>query len=196
MRVVFVPNFRVQVAELIYPAADLSEQVSTAGKEASGTGNMKFAMNGALTIGTLDGANIEIRERVGADNFFLFGHTAQEIAALKASGYRPRELYESDPELKAAIDLVAGGHFCGGDRQVFQPLIASLLERDDYLLLADFRPYVECQARVDEAFRDTEHWTQMSIRNVARIGYFSSDRAIREYCRDIWHVSPAPLAAV
>ena len=193
MRVVFVPNFRVQVAELIYPAADLSEQVSTAGKEASGTGNMKFAMNGALTIGTLDGANVEIRDRVGAENFFLFGHTAEEVQAIKASGYRPRALYESDPELKAAIDLIAGGHFCGGDRQTFQPLVASLLEGDEYLLLADYRPYAECQARVDQAFRDTESWARMSILNVARIGYFSSDRAIREYCKEIWDVVPAAV---
>jgi starch phosphorylase len=152
---------------------------------------MKFAMNGALTIGTLDGANIEIRERVGADNFFLFGHTAEEVAALKAGGYQPRALYASDPELKAVLDLVAGGHFCGGDRQVFQPLVSALLDRDEYLLLADYRPYVECQAEVDRAFRDHARWTRMSILNVARIGYFSSDRAIREYCRDIWNVTPA-----
>ncbi|MCC7082741.1 MAG: glycogen/starch/alpha-glucan phosphorylase [Burkholderiales bacterium] len=195
MRVVFVPNFRVQVAELIYPAADLSEQISTAGKEASGTGNMKFALNGALTIGTLDGANVEIRDRVGAENFFLFGQTETEVHALRAGGYDPRVLYESDPELKAAIDLIACGHFCGGDRDLFRPLIDSLLERDDYMLLADYRAYVDCQDRVDQVYRDTERWTRMSIRNVARSGYFSSDRAIREYCRDIWHVAPAPLDA-
>jgi starch phosphorylase len=195
MRVVFVPNFRVQVAELIYPAADLSEQISTAGKEASGTGNMKFAMNGALTIGTLDGANIEIRDHVGAENFFLFGHTEQEVRALKASGYDPRAFYESDDELKATIDLIAGGHFCGGDRQLFRPLIDSLLDRDDYMLLADYRAYVDCQGRVDAAYRDAERWTRMSIANVARTGHFSSDRAIREYCRDIWHVEPAATIA-
>lgn len=193
MRVVFVPNFRVQVAELIYPAAELSEQISTAGKEASGTGNMKFAMNGALTIGTLDGANVEIRDRVGAENFFLFGHTEAEVHALRTSGYDPGALYESDLELKAAIDLIACGHFCGGDRQLFRPLIDSLLARDDYMLLADYRAYVDCQDDVDRAYRDRERWTRMSICNVARIGFFSSDRAIREYCRDIWHVSPAPV---
>jgi starch phosphorylase len=196
MRVVFVPNFRVQVAELIYPAAELSEQISTAGKEASGTGNMKFAMNGALTIGTLDGANIEIREHVGADNFFLFGHDEAEVHALRTSGYDPRALYESDPELKSAIDLIACGHFCGGDRELFRPLIDSLLERDDYMLLADYRAYVDCQDLVDRTYRDIERWTRMSILNVARIGYFSSDRAIREYCRDIWRVSPAPVKSV
>jgi starch phosphorylase len=195
MRVVFVPNFRVQVAELIYPAAELSEQISTAGKEASGTGNMKFAMNGALTIGTLDGANVEIRDRVGAENFFLFGHTEAEVQALRASGYDPGALYESDFELKAAIDLIACGHFCGGDRQLFRPLIDSLLARDEYMLLADYRAYVDCQDAVDRAYREAERWTRMSICNVARIGYFSADRAIREYCRDIWRVSPAPGAA-
>ena len=193
MRVVFVPNFRVQVAELIYPAAELSEQISTAGKEASGTGNMKFAMNGALTIGTLDGANIEIRDRVGAENFFLFGHTESEVHALRANGYDPAALYESDLELKAAIDLIACGHFCGGDRQLFRPLIDSLIERDDYMLFADYRAYVDCQDDVDQAYRDREHWTRMSICNVARIGYFSSDRAIREYGRDIWQVPPAAI---
>jgi starch phosphorylase len=195
MRVVFVPNFRVQVAELIYPAAELSEQISTAGKEASGTGNMKFAMNGALTIGTLDGANVEIRDRVGAENFFLFGHTEAEVHALRANGYDPGALYESDFELKAAIDLIACGHFCGGDRQLFRPLIDSLLARDEYMLLADYRAYVDCQDDVDQAYRAAERWTRMSICNVARIGYFSSDRAIREYCRDIWHVAPAPEEA-
>ena len=190
MRVAFVPNFRVQVAEIIYPAGELSEQISTAGKEASGTGNMKFAMNGALTIGTLDGANIELRERVGAENFFLFGHTEPEVRALREAGYDPRAVYESDPELKAVIDLIAGGHFCGGDRELFRPLVESLLTRDEYMLLADYRPYVDCQDRVEAVYRDTERWTRMSIANVARIGYFSSDRAIREYCRDIWHVEP------
>jgi starch phosphorylase len=195
MRVVFVPNFRVQVAELIYPAAEVSEQISTAGKEASGTGNMKFAMNGALTIGTLDGANIEIREHVGPENFFLFGHTEAEVHGLRTSGYDPRALYESDRELKSAIDLIACGHFCGGDRELFRPLIDALLKRDEYMLLADYRAYVDCQDLVDRAYRDTERWTRMSICNVARIGYFSSDRAIREYCRDIWRVSPAAVEA-
>src|SRR5690606_26855264 len=191
MRVVFVPNFRVQVAELIYPAADLSEQISTAGKEASGTGNMKFAMNGAVTIGTLDGANVEIRDHVGSENFFLFGHTEAQVRAVKAAGYRPRALYESDPELRSVLDLIGRGHFCGGDRELFRPLIDSLLERDDYLVLADYRAYVDCQDSVDDFYRDAERWTRMSIANVARIGYFSSDRAIREYCRDIWRITPA-----
>ncbi len=195
MRVVFVPNFCVKVGELIYPAADLSEQISTAGKEASGTGNMKFAMNGAVTIGTLDGANIEILKEVGAENFFLFGLTAEQVAHTRAAGYIPRRLYESDPELKAAIDLIACGHFSGGDRGVFKPLLDALLERDEFLLLADYRAYVECQQRVDRVSQESERWTRMSILNTARTGRFSADRAIREYCADIWHVTPGAVAA-
>jgi glycogen phosphorylase len=194
LKVVFFPDFNVKNAQHIYPAADLSEQISTAGKEASGTGNMKFAMNGALTIGTLDGANIEIREAVGADNFFLFGLTAPEVAAAKAAGYSPRPIYENNSELHEAIDLIDAGVFSNGDRQLFRPLVESLLVRDDYLLFADYQPYIDCQQRVGEAYRDEQNWTQMSILNCARVGRFSSDRSIREYCRDIWGVKPvAPI---
>jgi starch phosphorylase len=190
LQVVFFPDYNVKHGQPIFPAADLSEQISTAGKEASGTGNMKLAMNGALTIGTLDGANIEIREEVGAENFFLFGLTAEQVAAQKARGYRPRQYYEGNPRLRAAIDLIAGGHFSPGERDLFRPLVEHLLERDDYLVLADFQAYVDCQEEVARAYADAEHWTRMSILNVARMGKFSSDRAIREYCRDIWRVEP------
>lgn len=193
LRVVFFPDFNVKNGQAIYPAADLSEQISTAGKEASGTGNMKFAMNGALTIGTLDGANIEIREAVGPENFFLFGLTAGEVESLKAGGYNPRSYYEADPELREALDAIGSGAFSGGDRGLFRPLVESLLTRDDYLLLADYRAYVDCQERVSRAYRDQRNWTRMSILNVARMGYFSSDRAIRDYCRAIWHVAPVPV---
>jgi starch phosphorylase len=193
LRVVFLPDFNAKSAQHVYPAADLSEQISTAGKEASGTGNMKFAMNGALTIGTLDGANVEIRDAVGAENFFLFGLTADEVGRLKAAGYTPRSFYESNPDLREAIDLIADGFFSNGDRELFRPLVESLLTRDDYLLLADYQAYVDCQRRVSEAYRDQNAWTRMSILNTARVGRFSSDRSIREYCRDIWHVSPIKM---
>jgi starch phosphorylase len=190
LKVVFMPDFNVKNGQRVYPAADLSEQISTAGKEASGTGNMKFAMNGALTIGTLDGANIEIRDAVGHENFFLFGLTAEEVAKLKATDYSPRSIYESNPELREAIDLIDSGFFSNGDRELFRPLVESLLKRDDYMLLADYQAYVACQQRVSEAYRDQKNWTRMSILNSARVGRFSSDRSIREYCREIWNVSP------
>jgi starch phosphorylase len=189
LKVVFLPDFNVKSGQCVYPAADLSEQTSTAGKEASGTGNMKFAMNGALTIGTLDGANVEIRDAVGSENFFLFGLTAAEVEQTKMSGYRPSSYYESNPELHEAIDLIDGGFFSNGDREVFRPLVESLLTRDDYLLLADYQAYVDCQQRVSDAYRDHTNWTRMSILNTARVGRFSSDRSIRDYCRDIWNVS-------
>ncbi len=190
LKVVFLPDFNVKSSQRVYPAADLSEQISTAGKEASGTGNMKFAMNGALTIGTLDGANIEIRDAVGHENFFLFGLTADEVAQRKAEGYTPRSIYESNPELREAIDLIDSGFFSGGDRGLFHPLVESLLTRDDYMLLADYQAYVDCQQRVSDAYSDQNNWTRMSILNSARVGRFSSDRSIREYCRDIWKVTP------
>jgi starch phosphorylase len=193
LRVVFVPDFNVKTAQHIYPAADLSEQISTAGKEASGTGNMKFGLNGALTIGTLDGANIEIRRQVGADNFFLFGLTADEVANLQASGYRPRDFYHADPTLRAAVDAIAGGMFSCGDRNLFRPLIDQLLEYDPFLVLADFASYYAAQTQVSRAFADAEHWTRMSILNVARLGYFSSDRSISEYCRNVWRVQSVPI---
>ena len=192
LKVVFFPDFNVKNAQHIYPAAELSEQISTAGKEASGTGNMKFAMNGALTIGTLDGANIEIRDAVGAENFFLFGLTAGEVAATKAAGYSPRAIYEANPALREAMDQIASGMFSGGDRELFRPLVESLLSRDEYLLFADYQAYIDCQQRVGEAYLDRDDWTRMSILNAARVGRFSSDRSIREYCRNIWHV---PVAA-
>jgi glycogen phosphorylase len=190
LKVVFYPDFNVKNAQPVYPAADLSEQISTAGKEASGTGNMKFAMNGALTIGTLDGANVEIRDAVGAENFFLFGLTAQEVMTRKAEGYSPRAIYESNAELRETIDLIASGFFSNGDRELFRPLVDSLLHGDDYMLLADYQSYLDCQARVSGAYADRANWTRMSILNCARVGRFSSDRSIREYCRDIWNVQP------
>ncbi|HEY3381116.1 MAG TPA: glycogen/starch/alpha-glucan phosphorylase [Vicinamibacterales bacterium] len=195
LRVAFFPNFNVKSAHKIYPGADLSEQISTAGLEASGTGNMKFAMNGALTIGTLDGANIEIRDEVGAENFFLFGLTATEVLDRRRQGYRPRACYEADAELREVIDQIAAGHFSPDDRCRFQPLVDSLLNWDEYMLLADYRSYVDCQDRVSRTYADQERWTKMSILNVARIGYFSSDRSIRDYCRDIWHVEPVSVEA-
>jgi starch phosphorylase len=190
---VFLPEINFKNSQPVYPAADLSEQISTAGKEASGTGNMKFAMNGALTIGTLDGANIEIRDAVGHDNFFLFGLTAEEVQRRKAEGYNPRGIYESNPELREAIDVIDSGVFSDGDRGLFHPLVESLLTRDDYMLLADYQSYVDCQQRVSEAYSDQSNWTRMSILNSARVGRFSSDRSIREYCRDIWNVRPIGL---
>ncbi|WP_126445274.1 glycogen/starch/alpha-glucan phosphorylase [Sulfuricystis multivorans] len=193
LKVVFLPNFSVKLGHALYPAADLSEQISTAGKEASGTGNMKFAMNGALTIGTLDGANVEIREEVGAENFFLFGLTAEEVEHRLAAGYRPRDLYENDAELKGALDLIGSGLFSHGDRDAFRPLIDNLLNSDPYLVLADYASYIACQEAVSGVWRDPARWTRMSICNVARMGKFSSDRSIAEYCRDIWKVSAVPV---
>ena len=190
LKVAFLPNFNVSLAQKIYPAADLSEQISMAGKEASGTGNMKFALNGALTIGTLDGANVEIRERVGEENFFLFGLTADEVFEHKERGYRPRELYEADPRLARAIDAIGQGEFSGGDTEIFRPIVESLLNHDEYLLLADYASFVECQERVSSAFQDPDRWSRMAILNIARCGFFSSDRAIRQYCDEIWKVEP------
>ncbi len=190
LKVVFYPDFDVTNGQVIYPAADLSEQISTAGKEASGTGNMKFSMNGALTIGTLDGANVEIRQEVGAENFFLFGLTVEQVTALKAGGYNPRQYYEMNPVLHETVDQIASGAFSSGNRDLFRPIVDSLLNQDTYLVLADFQAYLECQYKVDKAFRDQEQWTRMSILNVAHMGKFSSDRSIREYCANIWHATP------
>jgi starch phosphorylase len=188
LRVVFVPDFSVKRAQRIYPAADLSEQISTAGYEASGTGNMKFTMNGALTIGTLDGANVEIRDAVGAEHFFLFGLTAEQVIDKKRAGYVPRAELAHDSELAHVIELIAGGVFSRGDRSMFAPLVSGLLEHDPFLVLADFRSYMECQDRVAAAWRQPATWLRSSILNVARAGYFSSDRSIREYAARIWHV--------
>ena len=193
LKVAFLPDFDVKSAQLIYPAADLSEQISMAGKEASGTGNMKFAMNGALTIGTLDGANIEIREEVGADNFFLFGLTAEQVKDKKASGYSPAEYYESDEELRHAIDQIGSGIFSRGDSSLFADLVDALLKWDEYLVLADYRSYIDCQDQAGQLYRDRQQWTRAAILNVARMGKFSSDRSIRDYCENIWHAQAVPI---
>jgi len=193
LRVVFFPDFNVKNAQYIYPAADLSEQISTAGKEASGTGNMKFSMNGALTIGTLDGANVEIREEVGAENFFLFGLTVDEVTRTKAEGYRPWDIYNNNAELKGAIDMIDAGVFSHGDPELFRPLTESLRNHDPFLVLADYQAYLDKQAEVGRAFGDPEKWCRMSILNAARMGKFSSDRSIRDYCDAIWKVKPVPV---
>ncbi|MEC4893213.1 MAG: glycogen/starch/alpha-glucan phosphorylase [Oscillatoria sp. PMC 1051.18] len=190
LKVIFLPNFNVSLGQKIYPAAELSEQISTAGKEASGTGNMKFAMNGSLTIGTLDGANIEIREQVGAENFFLFGLTAEEVGELKRQGYNPMDYYQNNSELKQVIDRIATGYFSHGDSELFKPLLDSLLYGDRFMLLADYQAYVDCQQQVSEAYKDRENWLRMSILNAARMGIFSSDRPIKEYADEIWQIEP------
>lgn len=190
LKVVFLSNFCVSLGEAVYPSADLSEQISLAGKEASGTGNMKFSLNGALTIGTYDGANIEIRDAVGADNFFLFGMKVADVERVRASGYVPMEYYRSNSELRGVIDAIANGVFSRGDKQLFKPIVDSLLYRDEYMLLADFASYLEEQQKVSDTFMDRRRWTKMSILNVARMGKFSSDRSISEYCANIWNVRP------
>jgi glycogen phosphorylase len=196
IKVVFLPDYNVSVAELVVAAGNVSEQISLAGKEASGTGNMKLALNGAVTVGTLDGANIEIRDRVGAANFFLFGVTADQAAAIRQAGYSPRVFYRDDAELKAAIDALASGTFSGGDPYVFEQLTASILNWDEYLVLTDYRSYLDCHDRaVSPAWADEDRWTRMSILNAARSGYFSSDRTVRDYCRDVWHAEPVPVPA-
>ncbi|MDJ0590353.1 MAG: glycogen/starch/alpha-glucan phosphorylase [Pleurocapsa sp. MO_226.B13] len=209
LKVVFLPDYNVKLAQRVYPAADLSEQISMAGKEASGTGNMKFALNGGLTIGTLDGANVEIRQEVGEENFFLFGLKSDEVDRLKDRGYNPYEYYARNDELKTVIDRLPAGDFSNGDkptlkgtpsangmaslRELFQPLVNNLLHQDPFLLLADYQSYIECQERVDKAYKERENWTRMSILNVARMGRFSSDRSIREYCEDIWQAKAVPI---
>jgi starch phosphorylase len=193
LSVVFVPDFSVKTAQHIYPAIDLSEQISTAGTEASGTGNMKFAMNGALTIGTLDGANVEIRDAVGADHFFLFGLTTEVVAARRQAGYHPRQVLEVDPELAELLEVIGAGAYCPREPNLFAPLLATLTERDPFLVLADFRAYVAAQEAAEKAWRDPEAWTRASILNVAGMGRFSSDRSIREYAARIWKVTPQPL---
>ncbi len=190
MKVVFLPNFNVKNAHLVYPAANLSEQISTAGKEASGTGNMKFMINGALTIGTLDGANVEIREEAGPENFFLFGLTEDQVVAVKRDGYRPLDYIERDPELAAVLQMIVEGTFTHGDTEVLRPIVDNMIHHDTFLALADYRAYVDCQRKVSEAWREPDKWSHMSILNTARSGKFSSDRAISEYCNDIWNVPP------
>ncbi|WP_316367544.1 glycogen/starch/alpha-glucan phosphorylase [Candidatus Thiodiazotropha sp. CDECU1] len=193
MRIAFLPNFNVSSAERIYPAADLSEQISTAGMEASGTGNMKFALNGALTIGTLDGANIEIRQRVGAENFFLFGLTESEVATRRAGNTQPRDHYLNDPQLRAVIDAINDGLFSAGDGNRFRPLVENLLGHDHFFVLEDYSAYRTSQQHVDHVWNDKSKWTRASILNTARCGWFSSDRAIKEYCERIWRVSPVAI---
>jgi starch phosphorylase len=193
LKVVFLPDYNVTFGQRVYPAADLSEQISTAGKEASGTGNMKFSMNGALTIGTLDGANIEIREEVGAENFFLFGLTTEEVYAKKAAGYNPQEYYYHNEELRAVLDLIGSGFFSRGDSSLFRPLVDNLIYNDPYMLLADYQSYIDCQEGVGHAYKDQEHWSRLAILNVARMGKFSSDRSIQEYCEKIWRVQPVKI---
>lgn len=193
IKVVFLPNYNVTNGQRVYPAADLSEQISTAGKEASGTGNMKFTLNGALTIGTLDGANIEIMDEVGKDNFFLFGLTAPEVYHLKSHDYRPMDYYHGNPELREAIELLRGGFFSRGDTNLFRPLIDGLLYSDPYLVLADYQSYADCQMHVSQAYGDADHWVRMSILNTVHAGKFSSDRSIRQYCDTIWKTAPVPI---
>ena len=193
LKLVFVPNYGVSVAELIMPGADLSEQISTAGTEASGTGNMKLALNGALTIGTDDGANVEIRQQVGDQNIFIFGLSTAEVAATRAAGYQPLRLYESNPRIKAVLDAVGGGQFCAEEPGRYRALVDSLLwGGDHYLLLADFDSYLAAQARVDALFRDRDGWAAMAIANVAGMGFFSSDRTIREYAKAVWNLAAKP----
>ncbi|MEN8190632.1 MAG: glycogen/starch/alpha-glucan phosphorylase [Thermodesulfobacteriota bacterium] len=193
LKIYFIPNYNVKIGHGVYPMTDLSEQISLAGKEASGTGNMKFSMNGALTIGTLDGANVEIREEVGEGNFFLFGMTVEEVMERQRTGYTPIEYYKNTPELKSAVDLIASGHFSHGDRELFRPIVDSLLYNDQYMLCADYLDYLQCQDHVGEIFRDKKEWTRMSILNTARMGKFSSDRSILDYSMKIWDVKPFPV---
>ena len=191
LRLIFLPNYCISQAEKVIPAADLSEQISTAGMEASGTGNMKFAINGALTIGTLDGANVEIREEVGPENFFLFGLRAEEVDHLRLTGYDPVSYYENDPELRHAIDQIASGGFSPGEPSLFAPIVDALLRQGDYfLVLADYRDYVDTQGKVDQLFGSTDEWTRKTILNCANMGKFSSDRAVLEYASEIWGVQP------
>lgn len=194
LKVVFFPDYNVKNAQHIFPAGDLSEQISTAGKEASGTGNMKLSLNGALTIGTLDGANVEIREEVGEENFFLFGMTVEQVRELKSRGYRPRDYYEANPVLREVLDFIASGALGGGDTNLFRPLVDNLLWDDPFLVLADYQSYIDCQEQVSALWCTPQEWAKKSILNTARMGKFSSDRSIRDYCRDIWNVTPVRVA--
>jgi len=193
LRVVFLPDYNVKLGEIVYPATDLSEQISTAGKEASGTGNMKFAMNGALTIGTLDGANVELRDLVKKENFFLFGKTESEIMDLKNNNYSPKTFIDECPELKEVIRLIEIGHFSNGDKELFKPLLNSLTGHDPFFVMADFEDYLNKQDEVSKCWKNKKSWNKMALLNTARSGYFSSDRSIREYCKSIWKVSPMPV---
>jgi len=193
LTVLFVPDYSVSIAQKIIPAADISEQISTAGMEASGTGNMKFALNGAITIGTLDGANIEIRDEVGDDNIFIFGLSAQEVRNFKEGGYQPKDLYLANPELKEVINMIDGGYFSNGDKALFSPITSALLNNDYYMILADYADYVRTQEKINITYKKRKEWSQMSIRNTANMGKFSSDRTIREYANEIWDVANVPI---
>jgi starch phosphorylase len=195
LRVVFLPDFSVKMAQHIYPAGDLSEQISMAGKEASGTGNMKFALNGALTIGTLDGANVEIREEVGAENFFLFGLTVEQVRELRRRGYDPQKVAEQNAPLREVLDFIGSGVLAGGDGNLFRPLLDRLLYDDPFLVLADYQAYVDCQEQVSALWSDQRAWTRKAIINVARMGKFSSDRSIRDYCEHVWRVQPMKVVS-
>jgi len=190
LKVVYYPNYEVSAAEILFPGSDLSEQISTAGTEASGTGNMKMALNGALTIGTLDGANVEIKEEVGDENIFIFGLTTPQVAELKASGYKPRDYYNNNPELKQVLDMIADGYFSIDEPNRYQVIVDNLLNNDQYLLLADYASYIEAQERVGKLYQHQDDWTRMAILNVANMAKFSSDRAIGDYAKNIWHVTP------
>jgi starch phosphorylase len=193
LKVVFLKNYSVSLAEKIIPASDLSEQISTAGLEASGTGNMKFALNGALTIGTMDGANVEIRQEVGDENIFIFGLLADEVVKLKANNYNPRKYYEANPNLKRVINMIDSDYFNKNEPGIFNPIIEGLMNVDYYCLFADYQSYIDAQDRVSKLYLDTEEWTKKSILNVARIGKFSSDRSVQEYAEKIWNVKPVKI---
>ena len=193
LKVVFLKNYSVTLAEKIIPAADLSEQISTAGFEASGTGNMKLALNGAITIGTMDGANIEIREEVGDDNIVIFGLLADEVVELKKNGYNPKEYYNNNPELKRVVDMIEGNYFNKSEPGVFQPIVDGLMENDYYCLFADYASYMKAQKKIDNLYKNQDEWTKKSILNCARIGKFSSDRSIKEYAQKIWNVKPVKV---
>jgi starch phosphorylase len=189
IKVVFIENYRVSNAEIIFAASDVSEQISTASKEASGTGNMKFMLNGALTLGTMDGANVEIVEEVGAENAFIFGMSSEEVMAYEANGgYNPRDIYNSDADIRKVMDQMVDGTYSGGDKETFRDLFNALIERDVYFILKDFRSYAEAQAKVNETYKDQKQWTKMTILNTANAGKFTSDRTIEEYVKDIWHL--------
>ncbi|KAJ7365581.1 hypothetical protein OS493_005696 [Desmophyllum pertusum] len=196
LKLVFLENYRVSLAEKVIPASDLSEQISLAGTEASGTGNMKFMMNGALTIGTLDGANVEMKEEMGSENIFIFGMTVEEVSAMRAKGYKPMDYYDNNTELRKAINQIRDNYFSPTEPGTFQDIVNGLLHHDRFLLMADFDAYVKCQERVSEAFQDPEHWFTMAILNVASSGKFSSDRTIKQYADDIWKVKPLEVKTV
>ena len=190
---IFIPDYSVSIAQKIIPAANISEQISTAGMEASGTGNMKFALNGAITIGTLDGANIEIKNEVGSDNLYIFGLTAEEVRKQKEQGYLPKDYYNNNPELKEVIDLIDRGCFSNNDKTLFKPITSSLLTSDYYMILADYEDYIQTQDEINLAYKRKKDWTKKSIMNTANMGKFSSDRTISEYAKEIWNIKKIPV---